>query len=58
MAFQKVQAQVAKTMDDLKTANLLKLLQIGDTLKAKLSSDFAAVHGVSVNEFFMLEEED
>lgn len=41
-------------MDDIRTTNALRLLQSADELRAKLSGEFSAVHGVSVNEFFLL----
>lgn len=41
-------------MTDLQTKNALRLLQFADTLKDRLSGEFSAVHGISVNEFFML----
>lgn len=41
-------------MEDIQTINALRLLQSADELKAKLSGEFSAVHGVSVNEFFLL----
>ncbi|MEM6413738.1 MAG: MarR family transcriptional regulator [Pseudomonadota bacterium] len=41
-------------MGDLYTINALRLLQSADELKAKLAGAFAAIHGLSVNEFFLL----
>ena len=41
-------------MNDIQVINTLRLLQSADELKAKLSGEFSAVHGVSVNEFFLL----
>jgi len=41
-------------MDDISSINALRLLQAGDQFRARLSSEFSAVHGLSVNEFFLL----
>ncbi len=41
-------------MDDIRVINALRLLQSADELKAKLSGEFSAVHGLSVNEFFLM----
>ncbi len=41
-------------MDDIYAINALRLLQSADEIKARLSGEFAAVHGLSVNEFFLL----
>lgn len=41
-------------MDDICAINALRLLQSADEIKARLSAEFAAVHGLSVNEFFLL----
>lgn len=41
-------------MDDICTINAIRLLQSADELKARLAGAFAAVHGLSVNEFFLL----
>ena len=41
-------------MTQTQTTNALRLLQAADALRAKLSGEFSAVHGISVNEFFML----
>lgn len=41
-------------MTDLPTVNALRLLQSADEMKARLSGAFGAVHGLSVNEFFLL----
>ncbi len=39
---------------DIQTTNALRLLQAGDELRAKLSGEFSAIHGISVNEYFLL----
>ena len=39
---------------DIHVLNALRLLQAGDELKAKLSGEFSAIHGISVNEYFLL----
>ena len=39
---------------DIYVLNALRLLQAGDELKAKLSGEFSAIHGISVNEYFLL----
>lgn len=41
-------------MTDLPTINALRLLQVADDFRAGLSGEFAAVHGISVNEFLLL----
>ncbi|MEM9667451.1 MAG: MarR family transcriptional regulator [Pseudomonadota bacterium] len=41
-------------MDDIRTINALRLLQSADELRDRLAGAFAAVHGLSVNEFFLL----
>lgn len=41
-------------MTDLHTTNALRLLQVADDFRAGLSGEFAAVHGISVNEFLLL----
>lgn len=41
-------------MQTIQTKNALRLLQAADELKAKLAGEFSSVHGLSVNEFFML----
>lgn len=41
-------------MGDIHVTNALRLLQSADELKARLSGEFSAVHGISVNEFFLL----
>ncbi|MEZ5824889.1 MAG: MarR family transcriptional regulator [Geminicoccaceae bacterium] len=41
-------------MTDLYTCNALRIIQSADLLKARLSGEFSAVHGLSVNEFFLL----
>lgn len=40
--------------DDLCTVNAFRILQSADEIRAKLAGAFAAVHGLSVNEFFLL----
>lgn len=40
--------------DDLRGAAALRLLQSADELRDRLSGAFAAVHGLSVNEFLLL----
>ena len=42
------------SMNDLTTINSLRLLQAADEIKARLVGEFSAVHGLSVNEFFLL----
>lgn len=42
------------SMNDMMVINALRLLQSADALKARLLSEFSAVHGISVNEFFLL----
>lgn len=41
-------------MDDLYFKNALRLLQSADKVKARLSGEFSSIHGLSVNEFFLL----
>lgn len=41
-------------MTDLHTTNALRLLHVADDFRAGLSGEFAAVHGISVNEFLLL----
>jgi DNA-binding MarR family transcriptional regulator len=41
-------------MDDLCLTNTLRLLQSADLIKARLAGEFASVHGLSVNEVFLL----
>ena len=41
-------------MDDLYFNNALRLLQSADKVKARLSGEFSSIHGLSVNEFFLL----
>ena len=41
-------------MEDLCLKNTLRLLQSAEQIKARLSGDFASVHGISVNEVFLL----
>ncbi|WP_424970662.1 MarR family winged helix-turn-helix transcriptional regulator [Dinoroseobacter sp. S76] len=41
-------------MTEIQTVNALRLLQSADALRAGLAGEFSAVHGLSVNEFFML----
>jgi DNA-binding MarR family transcriptional regulator len=44
----------ALVMINLQTTIALRLLQSADAFQARLSGEFAAVHGLSVNEFFLL----
>jgi DNA-binding MarR family transcriptional regulator len=41
-------------MNDLYFNNALRLLQSAEEIKARLSGEFSSVHGLSVNEFFLL----
>ncbi|USG60588.1 MarR family transcriptional regulator [Sneathiella marina] len=41
-------------MEDLCLKNILRLLQSAEQIKARLSGDVASVHGISVNEVFLL----
>ncbi len=41
-------------MKKIRNTNMLRLLQTADLLKARLAGEFSAVHGLSVNEFFLL----
>lgn len=43
-----------RIMDNLSSINALRILQSADEFRARLSGEFAAVHGLSVNEFFLL----
>ena len=53
LAYASDSAHMAR-MDDISSINALRLLQAGDQIKARLASEFSAVHGLSVNEFFLL----
>lgn len=41
-------------MDSIQVTNALRLLQSADEFRARISGEFSSVHGVSVNEFFLL----
>jgi len=41
-------------MVDIRVTNTLRLLQTADLLRARVAGEFSAVHGLSVNEFFLL----
>ncbi|MGY6704418.1 MarR family winged helix-turn-helix transcriptional regulator [Roseinatronobacter sp.] len=41
-------------MTNLQSTNALRLLQAADEFHARLTGEFGAVHGLSVNEFFLL----
>jgi len=41
-------------MNDLCFTNSLRLIQSAEEIKARLSGEFSAVHGLSVSEFFLL----
>ncbi|MEP0069421.1 MarR family transcriptional regulator [Pyruvatibacter sp.] len=41
-------------MEDSRVINALRLLQSADDIRARLAGEFSAVHGLSVNEFFLL----
>jgi hypothetical protein len=41
-------------MTNLQTTSAIRILQSADEFKARLSGEFAAVHGLSVNEFLLL----
>ena len=41
-------------MLDIRVTNALRLLQTADLLKSRMAGEFSAVHGLSVNEFFLL----
>ena len=41
-------------MDDLYSINALRLVQSADEIKSKLVGQMSCVHGLSVNEFFLL----
>lgn len=43
-------------MTNLDVTNMLRLLQSADEIRARLSGGFGAIHGVSVNEFFLLKQ--
>ncbi|MEM1286615.1 MAG: MarR family transcriptional regulator [Pseudomonadota bacterium] len=47
-------AAYISTMTEICTTNALRLLQAADELKARLAGEFSSVHGLSVNEFFLL----
>ena len=41
-------------MTDIRLTNTLRLLQSAEEIRARISGEFSAVHGLSVNEFFLL----
>lgn len=41
-------------MSDIHLTSVIRLLQAGDAIKARLAGEFSAVHGLSVNEMFLL----
>ena len=41
-------------MKTLSSLNAVRLLQSADELRARLAGEFSSVHGISINEFFML----
>lgn len=41
-------------MNEIQTTNVLRLLEASTEIKARLSGEFASVHGLSVNEFLLL----
>ncbi len=41
-------------MNDPFLTNAIRLIQSADEIRARVSGEFAAVHGLSVNEFFLL----
>jgi len=41
-------------MEDIHVKNALRLLQAAEEIKTRLSGEFSAIHGISVNEFFLL----
>ena len=41
-------------MYDLPTQNALRLLQSADELRSRLTGEFSSIHGLSVNDFFLL----
>jgi len=41
-------------MTDIKFTNTLRLLQSADHIKARLTGEFSSIHGLSVNEFFLM----
>lgn len=46
--------QYISSMVDIRVTNTLRLLQTADLLRARVAGEFSAVHGLSVNEFFLL----
>ena len=42
------------SMEEICATNALRLLQAADEIRARLSGEFSAVHGLSVNEYFLL----
>jgi DNA-binding MarR family transcriptional regulator len=48
------QSDKSKDSDQLNVDNCLRLLQCAEDIRARLSGEFSAVHGLSVNEFFLL----
>ncbi|MEL6828775.1 MAG: MarR family transcriptional regulator [Pseudomonadota bacterium] len=48
--------QYMAAMTQIDTINALRLMQSADELRARLSGAFAAVHGLSVNEYFLLKQ--
>lgn len=43
-----------QVMEHIQTINALRLLQSADEFRARLSGEFSSIHGLSVNEFFLL----
>ncbi len=41
-------------MNSMSSNNALRLLQAADEFRARLSTEFASIHGLSINEFFLL----
>lgn len=41
-------------MSDISTISVLRLLQSGDAIKARLAGELSSVHGLSVNELLLL----
>lgn len=41
-------------MENISVINALRLLQAADEIRSRLAGEFSAVHGLSVNEFFLL----
>ena len=41
-------------MDTLQVTSALRLLQSADEIRARLSGEFSSIHGLSVNEFFLM----